>query len=203
MASIAATAKRRHSSAGFASDLWAFQISAILSAALELDVFSAIGKGKRTAAEVATATGSQVRGIERLLDTLTALKYLKNRTNRYGTGARSAATFSCKARVQTHSEEWRAANSARDVDDVVDAGRRYQGGRQRHRSRIGRAGARIFSDPREADLSDELHCVSVRDPQDTQGAALAHPTNSLTSAAARPRGRFRFAAAAAQKHAPQ
>ncbi|HYR78633.1 MAG TPA: methyltransferase dimerization domain-containing protein, partial [Candidatus Dormibacteraeota bacterium] len=60
-----------------ASDIWAFQITAILSAALELDVFSAIGKARRTAAEVATATGSQVRGIERLLDTLTALKYLK------------------------------------------------------------------------------------------------------------------------------
>src|SRR5579864_8121722 len=75
----------------FASDLWAFQISAILSAALELDVFSAIGKGKRTAAEVATATGSQLRGIERLLDTLTALKYLKKISNRYALEPISAA----------------------------------------------------------------------------------------------------------------
>ena len=67
-----------------ASDIWAFQITAILSAALELDVFSAIGKGRRTAAEVATAAGSQLRGIERLLDTLTALRYLKKIDGRYG-----------------------------------------------------------------------------------------------------------------------
>jgi hypothetical protein len=58
--------------------------ASILSAALELDVFSAIGKGRRTAAEVATAAGSQMRGIERLLDTLTALKYLKKIDGRYG-----------------------------------------------------------------------------------------------------------------------
>jgi ubiquinone/menaquinone biosynthesis C-methylase UbiE len=75
-----------------ASDIWAFQTTAILSAALELDVFSAIGKARRTAAEVATATGSQVRGIERLLDTLTALKYLKKINNRYALEP-IAATF--------------------------------------------------------------------------------------------------------------
>jgi 3-hydroxy-5-methyl-1-naphthoate 3-O-methyltransferase len=80
------------SSVRLTSDIWAFQTTAILSAALELDVFSAIGKGKRTAAEVATATGSQVRGIERLLDTLTALKYLKKINNRYGLEP-IAATF--------------------------------------------------------------------------------------------------------------
>ncbi|MDO8434851.1 MAG: class I SAM-dependent methyltransferase [Candidatus Binatus sp.] len=75
-----------------ASDIWAFQTTAVLAAALELDVFSAIGSGKRTSVEIASATNSQVRGMERLLDTLTSLKYLKKTHNRYGLEP-IAATF--------------------------------------------------------------------------------------------------------------
>ncbi len=66
-----------------ASDLWGFQITSVLAAALQLDVFKTIASRKRTASEIAEASNASTKGIERLLDALVALKYLKKSNHRY------------------------------------------------------------------------------------------------------------------------
>jgi hypothetical protein len=54
----------------------AFQHSAALKAAIELDLFTKIAQGNKTAAEIASATGAAERGIRILADTLTVLGLL-------------------------------------------------------------------------------------------------------------------------------
>ena len=48
-----------------------------LSAGIELDVFSRIAAGKRTAKEVADAAGASLRGMTNLLDALVGLGHLR------------------------------------------------------------------------------------------------------------------------------
>jgi ubiquinone/menaquinone biosynthesis C-methylase UbiE len=60
----------------FVNDLWAARVSLTLIAAVELDVFTRIAEGKRTAAEIAKAAKTPKRGLERLLEALTGLGYL-------------------------------------------------------------------------------------------------------------------------------
>ena len=50
-----------------------FQHSAALKAAVELELFTKIAEGKKTAAEIAAATGAAERGIRILADTLTVI----------------------------------------------------------------------------------------------------------------------------------
>jgi ubiquinone/menaquinone biosynthesis C-methylase UbiE len=54
-----------------------------LTAAVELDVFSQIAAGKRTARDIAEATGASLRGMVSLLDALTAIGYLGKSGERY------------------------------------------------------------------------------------------------------------------------
>jgi len=65
--------------------------SRALVAAVELDVFSHIAKGKRTVKEVAEAAGASPRGLARLLDALAAIGYLCKTGIRYGLQPVSAA----------------------------------------------------------------------------------------------------------------
>jgi ubiquinone/menaquinone biosynthesis C-methylase UbiE len=52
--------------------MYSFVPSRVMQAALQLGVFSALGKGPQSAARVARATGCSVRGMRMLLDALTA-----------------------------------------------------------------------------------------------------------------------------------
>jgi ubiquinone/menaquinone biosynthesis C-methylase UbiE len=56
---------------------FSFAPSVVLSAGVQLDVFSHIAEGRNTAAEVARAAGATERGVRMLLDTLTALELLR------------------------------------------------------------------------------------------------------------------------------
>src|SRR5258705_3187471 len=58
--------------------------SRTLAAAVELDVFSHMAEGKRTAKDVAGAAGASPRGMAYLLDALTAIGYLRKTGSRYG-----------------------------------------------------------------------------------------------------------------------
>jgi ubiquinone/menaquinone biosynthesis C-methylase UbiE len=65
-------------------DLWAARGAQALVAGVELDAFSLIADGKRTAREVARTAGASERGTEHLLDALAGLGYLKKRGDQYG-----------------------------------------------------------------------------------------------------------------------
>lgn len=67
----------------FISDLWATRISLALVAAIDLDIFTVIAQGKKTAADIAKAVGAPKRGVERLLDALTGMEYLTKRGTQY------------------------------------------------------------------------------------------------------------------------
>src|SRR2546421_9432191 len=55
-----------------------------LSAAAELDVFTRIDAGKRTAAEIAADAGANERAMRRLLDAVVGLGYLTRKGEKYG-----------------------------------------------------------------------------------------------------------------------
>ncbi|MGD9482025.1 class I SAM-dependent methyltransferase [Streptomyces sp. TRM70308] len=57
-------------------DLWAPRATQVLVTAVELDLFSHLAAGARTAEDVATAAAAHPRAVRRLLDALTALGYL-------------------------------------------------------------------------------------------------------------------------------
>jgi len=67
----------------FVNDLWAARFSMAMVAAVDLDIFTVIAQGKRTAAEIAKAVKGPQRGVERLLDALVGMEYLTKRGSQY------------------------------------------------------------------------------------------------------------------------
>jgi ubiquinone/menaquinone biosynthesis C-methylase UbiE len=67
-----------------------FQQSAAFKAAVELELFTKIGEGKTTAAQIAEATGAAERGVRILADVLTVLGLLRKSGNEYSLTADSA-----------------------------------------------------------------------------------------------------------------
>jgi 3-hydroxy-5-methyl-1-naphthoate 3-O-methyltransferase len=67
----------------FVSDLWGARASLALIAAVDLDVFTAIAGGTKTAPALATALEASPRALERLLDSLVGLGYLRKRGSHY------------------------------------------------------------------------------------------------------------------------
>src|SRR4051794_9859259 len=61
-----------------------YQRSAALRAAIELDVFSAIARGERTAAAIAKSSGAAERGVRILCDFLTVIGLLTKADGAYG-----------------------------------------------------------------------------------------------------------------------
>src|SRR4249919_180591 len=74
--------------------LFAYQRSAALKAALDLDLFSVIGDGANTAAAAATRCGASERGIRILCDYLTTLDLLEKSGSTYQLPPTSAAFLS-------------------------------------------------------------------------------------------------------------
>lgn len=68
----------------FMEDLWAGWRTQALIAGIELDVFTHIASGKRTAKEVARAAKASENGVARLLDALVGMGYLTRKGDRYG-----------------------------------------------------------------------------------------------------------------------
>jgi len=68
----------------------AYQRSAVIKAALELDVFTAIGEGRQSAQAVAEKCGASERGTRILCDYLTVMGFLTKQDNRYHLTADSA-----------------------------------------------------------------------------------------------------------------
>jgi len=74
----------------FMATLTAYQRSAALMGALDLDLFSAIGGGRETAAALAERCAASPRGIRILCDYLTVAGFLTKTDDRYGLSADSA-----------------------------------------------------------------------------------------------------------------
>ena len=68
----------------FVSDLWAARISMTLVAAIDLDVFTIIDGGKRTAADIAKAAHASQRHMQRVLETLVGVGYLTRKGSQFG-----------------------------------------------------------------------------------------------------------------------
>jgi len=68
----------------------AYQQTAALRTAIELDVFSAIGAGAKTAAAIAAKTGAAERGVRILCDYMTIQGFLSKDQGRYGLTQESA-----------------------------------------------------------------------------------------------------------------
>src|SRR6202521_1883796 len=79
------------SPAAITEDLMGVWRSRALLAAVELDIFGHLAKGKRTVNEIAEAAGASPRGLARLLDALAAIGYLRKAGDRYGLQPISAA----------------------------------------------------------------------------------------------------------------
>ena len=71
--------------------LEAFRRTAALRTAIELDVFTAIGKGTATASEIAARCSASERGIQTLCDYLTMLGFLDKQGQAYSQSADAAA----------------------------------------------------------------------------------------------------------------
>jgi ubiquinone/menaquinone biosynthesis C-methylase UbiE len=71
--------------------LRAYQQTAALRAAIELDIFTAIGEGATTAAEVAKKRGAAERGIRMLCDTVATDGFLTKKDGHYGLAPEAAA----------------------------------------------------------------------------------------------------------------
>lgn len=65
------------------TDQWAAWRTSALSAAVELDVFTAIDEGKRTADAIASRVSANMPALRRLLDVMVAMKYLTHRGEQY------------------------------------------------------------------------------------------------------------------------
>jgi len=75
----------------------AYQRTAAITAAVELDIFTAIGEGGATAAEVAQRSGASPRGSRILCDYLTLLGFLTKNRDRYALTQDSAMFLSRKS----------------------------------------------------------------------------------------------------------
>ncbi|HVV46734.1 MAG TPA: class I SAM-dependent methyltransferase [Bryobacteraceae bacterium] len=71
--------------------LRAYQETAALRAAIELDIFTAIGEGAATAAEIAARRGASERGVRILCDTIVTDGLLAKQNGRYSLTPESAA----------------------------------------------------------------------------------------------------------------
>jgi SAM-dependent methyltransferase len=111
---------------------WAAWRSFALIAAMQLDLFTHIANGSRTAADVARAAGASERGTRGLLDSLVGLGFLKKAATRYALTP-VAATYLTRTSdlymeggdriAQMLAEDW--ANLA----DAVRSGAPHLGGR--------------------------------------------------------------------------
>ncbi|MDQ4121768.1 MAG: methyltransferase domain-containing protein [Acidobacteriota bacterium] len=75
----------------FWDTITAFQRSAAIKAAVELDIFTKIGEGNRTASEISEACEASERGVRILCDTLTVMGFLTKENSEYNLNEVSAA----------------------------------------------------------------------------------------------------------------
>jgi 2-polyprenyl-3-methyl-5-hydroxy-6-metoxy-1,4-benzoquinol methylase len=83
----------------FWQTITAFQRSAAMKAAIELDVFTKIDEGNKTPKTIADACHAAERGIRILCDTLTVMEFLRKENGQYDLNEMSAAFLSRKSQT--------------------------------------------------------------------------------------------------------
>jgi 2-polyprenyl-3-methyl-5-hydroxy-6-metoxy-1,4-benzoquinol methylase len=113
-----------------------YQRSAVLKAAIELEVFTAIGGGAKTAAQIAERCKAAERGIRILADYLVIEKFLTKNGNEYGLTEESAAFLDRKSQmyIGTVSEFLLSEHSLSVLTTLTDSVRR--GGRKQEDSTL-------------------------------------------------------------------
>ena len=106
--------------------LFAYQQSAALKSAIDLEVFTLIDEGAETTAAIATRCGASVRGIRMLCDYLTVLGLLKKSGAAYRLVPESAAFLSKRspAYLGTTARFLLRPELKRNFDDLTEAIRR-------------------------------------------------------------------------------
>jgi ubiquinone/menaquinone biosynthesis C-methylase UbiE len=112
----------------FFETMHAYQRTAALKAAIELDLFTAVGEGLRTVPELAKRASSSERGIRALCDYMAILGFLTKTEGRYGLTADSAVFLDKKSPAYVGSATQFMASPAvmdgfRDLTAVVRSGR--------------------------------------------------------------------------------
>ena len=77
--------------------LWSARSAMALASGVDLEVFTHVANGRRTAAEIARAANANRRDMEYLLDSLVGLGYLNKKSETYGLEP-VAAAFLVKGR---------------------------------------------------------------------------------------------------------
>jgi 2-polyprenyl-3-methyl-5-hydroxy-6-metoxy-1,4-benzoquinol methylase len=83
----------------FFQSLFAYRLSAALKGAVELDLFTAIGEGERTAEAIALRVQGSVRGVRILCDFLTVAGFLEKKGSEYSLTDESAAFLDRRSKM--------------------------------------------------------------------------------------------------------
>lgn len=104
----------------------AYEDTAVLKTAIELDIFTAVGEGLNTAASLATRAKASERGIRILCDNLTILGFLAKENDRYALSQESAMFLDRKspACIASMSEFLGSPWHRRNFDSLTEAVRK-------------------------------------------------------------------------------
>jgi 2-polyprenyl-3-methyl-5-hydroxy-6-metoxy-1,4-benzoquinol methylase len=107
----------------------AYQRSAAMKAAVELDVFTIIGKGNNTAVEIAAAAGASDRGVRILCDSLTVMGFLNKADGGYSLNDLSATFLDSRSPqfIGKAIDFLMSAAQKRGFEDLTNAVRRGGG----------------------------------------------------------------------------
>ena len=101
----------------------AFQRSAALKAAVDLEIFTKIGEGNSTAAEIASAAGAAERGVRILCDSLTVIGFLTKTGTNYALTEATAAFLDKRSQMYLGSavDFIMSSQQRRGFDDLTNA----------------------------------------------------------------------------------
>ena len=104
----------------------AYQRSAVIRAGIELDIFSAIAEGKKTAAQLAPRVKAAERGVRILCDTLVCYGFLTKSGNEYALTSDSALFLDKKSPAYSGGviEFLQAPDMMRNFDHLTEAVRK-------------------------------------------------------------------------------
>ena len=107
----------------FWQTMTAFQHSAALKTAVELELFTHVGAGKHTTAEIAEAAGASERGVRIICDVLTVIGFFKKEDGKYTLTDSTAAFLDKKSPMYVGSavEFIQSPAQRRGYDDLTNA----------------------------------------------------------------------------------
>jgi predicted O-methyltransferase YrrM len=172
----------------------AYQKSAALKAAIELDLFSALANRSASAAELATALGCPERGIRILADYLVILGFLAKDANEYALTPDSAVFLvrSSPAYLGASIEFFHAPGLTAGFDELADTvrkGRKADAGTTQHEHEVWVRFARVMAPLMYMPARGMTELIKLDQARDTRilDIAASHGVYGITVAKANPR----------------